>query len=51
MESVEGCVDPDGSTDYGNIDEFSKIPGGFHLAGNFGSVEVFGSHAYWRVHT
>lgn len=46
---VEGTVDADGTTDYGNIDTLSKITSGFLLSGSFGDVEVVGGSARLAV--
>ncbi|BDY05602.1 hypothetical protein [Ferrimonas sp. YFM] len=48
---IEGTVDPDGTTDYCNIDTFLKVPSGFLLSGSFGNVEVVGGHVQLEVNT
>ncbi|MBY6224620.1 hypothetical protein [Ferrimonas balearica] len=51
IASVVGTLDPDGTTDYGNIDAFSKIQSGFLMSGSFGDVEVVGGHVQLEVNT
>ncbi|SDJ81797.1 hypothetical protein SAMN04488540_1143 [Ferrimonas sediminum] len=51
IASTEGTVDLDGTTDYGNIDTFSKVLSGFLLSGSFGDVEVVGGHVQLEVTT
>lgn len=47
---VMPSIDPDGSTDYGNIDFFQVVDGGFELEGNFGTVKIFGGDLLFEIH-
>ena len=51
IESVHSTKDPDGSTDYGNIDTLCQTEGGFNLSGDFGSVNIMGGELRFEVHT
>lgn len=51
VESVASTTDLDGTTDYGNIDTFSQSDSGFHLSGDFGSVNIIGGELRFEVHT
>jgi hypothetical protein len=48
---VPSTIDPDGSTDYGNIDALSQTETGFYLSGDFGSVNIVGGELCFEVHT
>jgi len=48
---VSSTTDPDGSTDYGNIDALSQTETGFNLSGDFGSVNIVGGELCFEVHT
>ncbi len=48
---VPSTTDPDGSTDYGNIDALSQTETGFNLSGDFGSVNIVGGELCFEVHT
>lgn len=39
-EKAHAFADASGKTDYGNIDEFLVEEGNFHLAGDWGSVDI-----------
>jgi hypothetical protein len=43
--------DPDGSIDYGNIDQLEKTASGFIIVGDFGRVEILGGELQFEVHT
>ena len=51
IESVSSKTDPDGSTDYGNIETLSQTENGFDLSGDFGSVNIMGGELRFEVHT
>jgi len=51
IELVPSTTDPDGSTDYGNIEILSKTKSGFNLLGDFGSVNITGGELHFEVHT
>ena len=40
MSEALQTTDPDGGKDYGNIESFTASHHGFHIAGDFGSVEI-----------
>jgi hypothetical protein len=48
---VPSTTDPDGSTDYGNIEALSQTETGFNLSGDFGSVNIVGGELCFEVHT
>lgn len=48
---VPSTTDPDGSTDYGNIETLSQTESGFNLSGDFGSVNIIGGELLFEVHT
>ena len=50
-ELVQPTTDPDGSTDYGNIDVLNMLEGSFLLVGDFGSVKIQGGDLQFEVHT
>lgn len=51
IESVPPTTDPDGTTDFGNIDTLSQTESGFHLSGDFGLVNIIGGELRIEVHT
>lgn len=51
MESTPSTTDPDGSTDYGNIDTLCQTENGFDLSGDFGLVNIIGGELCFDVHT
>jgi hypothetical protein len=44
-------TDLDGSIDYGNIDTFHVVDGGFELTGNFGCVKIYSGELRFEIHT
>jgi hypothetical protein len=50
-ELVQSNTEPDGSTDYGNIDVLNVVEGSFLLVGDFGSVNIQGGELKFEVHT
>jgi hypothetical protein len=40
MCAVPRSTDPDGSQDYGSLDELVAVPGGYRIVGDFGAVHV-----------
>ncbi|CAA0113597.1 Uncharacterised protein [Halioglobus japonicus] len=51
IELVPSTNDPDGSTDYGNIETLCQTENGFNLSGDFGSVNITGGELQFEVHT
>ena len=51
IELVPSTTDPNGSTDYGNIETLCKTVTGFNLSGDFGSVNLMGGELCFEVHT
>jgi len=51
IESAPSTTDPDGSTDYGNIDTLRQTENGFKLSGDFGSVDIMGGELRFEVRT
>ncbi|MGR6779036.1 hypothetical protein [Moritella viscosa] len=50
-ELVQSTKDPDGSTDYGNIEILNVLEGSFLLVGDFGSVNIQGGELLFEVYT
>ena len=50
-ESVQSSTDPDGSIDYGNIDDLKAVEGSFIVVGDFGTVTIQGGELRFEVHT
>jgi hypothetical protein len=50
-ESVRSSTDPDGSVDYGNIDDLKTIADSYLLVGEFGSVKIQGGELRFEAHT
>lgn len=50
IDSTPSTIDPDGTRDYGNIDALSQTKGGFHVSGDFGSVNIAGGELYFEIH-
>lgn len=50
-ESVQRSRDPDGSIDYGNIDDLKALEGSFIVVGEFGTVRIQGGELRFEVHT
>lgn len=50
-ESVQSTTDPDGSIDYGNIDDLKQLGGSFLVVGDFGSVTIQGGELRFEIHT
>ncbi|MDF1821543.1 MAG: hypothetical protein P1U64_08220 [Alcanivoracaceae bacterium] len=42
--------DPDGSIDYGNIDQLEKTADGFIISGDFGQVKIVGGEVQFEIH-
>lgn len=51
IERTESSVDPDGSRDFGNIDELEDTKNGFRICGDFGSVEIVGGAMKFTINT
>ena len=50
-ESVQSSTDPDGTVDYGNIDDLKAVDGSFLVVGEFGSVTIEGGELRFEIHT
>lgn len=50
-KSVPSSTDPDGTVDYGNIDELNIGEGIFTLSGDFGTVSILGGELRFEIHT
>jgi len=50
-ESVQSTTDPDGSIDYGNIDDLKELGDSFLVVGDFGSVSIQGGELRFEIHT
>ena len=50
-EIVQSTTDPDGSVDYGNIDDLQALDGSFLVVGDFGSVTIEGGELRFEVYT
>lgn len=50
-ESVRSNTDPDGSVDYGNIDDLKTIADLYLLVGDVGTVKIQGGELRFEVHT
>lgn len=50
-ETVQSTTDPDGSVDYGNIDDLQALDGSFLVVGDFGSVTIEGGELRFEVYT
>ncbi len=51
MVSAPSTTDPDGTTDFGNIETLSQTERGYSLSGGFGSVNITGGELRFEVHT
>jgi hypothetical protein len=51
IDAVPSSTDPDGSVDYGNVDELIIGDGTFVVSGNFGTVSMIGGELRFEVHT
>ena len=51
METVKPTIDPDGTSDYGNIDSLIKSSNGYSIIGEFGAVKILGGELEFRIHT
>lgn len=51
MESVKPTIDPDGTSDYGNIDSLIQNSNGYSIVGEFGSVKILGGKLEFKIHT
>lgn len=51
ISEVVANIDPDGSKDYGNIDEFLIEENGFKLQGDFGEVSIEGGIFVFKLHS
>jgi len=51
IKSVKPTIDPDGSSDYGNIDSLIKTKVGFCLSGEFGAVKITGGELSFEIYT
>jgi len=49
MSEVQPTKDPDGSTDFGNIDYFFKSENEFEIHGEFGQVLISGAEFFFEV--
>ncbi len=49
--TVQSSIGPDGSVDYGNIDELNVESDSFLIVGDFGSVTIQGGKLRFEVHT
>ena len=49
MEQTNSSIDPDGSRDYGNIDELEQTEKGYRISGDFGSVAIEGGTMSFTV--
>ncbi|MFL0811457.1 MAG: hypothetical protein K6L76_13645 [Agarilytica sp.] len=50
-ESIQSTTGPDGSVDYGNIDDLKVLDGSFLVVGDFGSVVIQGGDLRFEIHT
>jgi len=50
-ELVQSTTEPDGLTDYGNIDLLNVSEDSFILVGDFGSVNIQGGELQFEIHT
>ncbi|WP_083607995.1 hypothetical protein [Teredinibacter haidensis] len=50
-ELVQPTTDPDGSVDYGKIDELNVADDSFLVVGDFGKVNIQGGELRFEVHT
>lgn len=50
-ESVQSSTDPDGTVDYGSIDDLKALDGSFLVVGDFGSVTIQGGDLRFEIHT
>lgn len=50
-ELVQRTTDPDGSVDFGNIDELNVSGDSFLVVGDFGKVNIQGGELRFEVHT
>ena len=51
MEQTNSSIDPDGSRDFGNIDELEDTENGYRVCGEFGSVEIIGGTMQFKIET
>lgn len=51
METVKPTIDPDGTSDYGNIDSLLQSSNGYTIAGEFGAVKISGGELEFKIHT
>ena len=51
IEFAPSTKDPDGITNYGNIDALYQTDNGFNIVGDFGSDNIIGGELHFEVHT
>lgn len=51
MESALSSADLNGTIDFGNIETLSQTENGYHISGDFGSVNIIGGELHFEVHT
>ena len=51
IDAVKPKIDPDGTSDYGNIDSLTKNSNGYCITGEFGVVEISGGKLEFKIKT